>query len=247
MPDLTFTVEGAEAVTYAASPLLAFKLRVANAYAEEQIASVVLTCQIRLDVTKRRYTDHERERLRDLFGEPARWGDTLRNMLWTFAATNVPPFTGSIVANLPVTCTYDFNLAAVKYFYSLEDGEVPLSFLFSGTVFYRSEEEGLQVEQIPWEKEATFRLPIQIWQQMIDHYYPNSAWLYLRRDAFDRLYRYKIDHALPTWEQVIDKLLPDADQGSKIRSKQTPSPADSGPRPPPAGAHTPDPRAEVTS
>lgn len=211
MPDLNFEIEGAEAVPYAASPLLVFKLRLTNADAEEQIEAVSVTCQIRLDVTKRRYDEQEKKRLRDLFGEPQRWGETLRSMLWTFASTNVRPFTGTTQVDLPVTCTYDFNIAAVKYFYALESGEVPLSFLFSGTVFYQSEDEGLQVTQISWEKEATYRLPIAVWQKMIDHYYPNSAWLYMHRDAFDRLYQYKVARALPTWEQVVDSLLSSAD------------------------------------
>lgn len=211
MPDLSFEVVGAEAVPYAAAPLLVFKLRVSNAYTVEQIEAVSLNCQIRLEVTRRRYTPHEQERLHDLFGEVTRWSQTLRNMLWTFANTNVRTFTGEVLVDLPVTCTYDFNIATVKYFYALEEGEVPLTFLFSGTVFYQSPEDGLQVEQISWEKEATFRMPVEIWRKMMDHYYPNSAWLYLRRDVFDRLYRYRIREGLPTWEQVMDNLLASLD------------------------------------
>ena len=38
---------------------------------------------------------------------------------------------------MPVTCTYDFDVVGTKYFAALEDGEIPLEFLFSGTVFYR--------------------------------------------------------------------------------------------------------------
>lgn len=211
MPNLSFEIEGAEAVPYAATPILGFKLRVSNADAEEQIEAVALTCQIRLDVTRRRYNEEEKERLSDLFGEPERWSHTLRSMLWTFANLNVRRFSDSVVVDLPVTCTYDFNVASVKYFYALESGEIPLSFLFSGTVFYQSEEEGLQVEQISWEKEATFRLPVEVWQRMIDLYYPNSAWIYLHRDSFDRLNLYKLERGIPTWEQVVDNLLSSAE------------------------------------
>ncbi|MEO5951856.1 MAG: DUF6084 family protein [Chloroflexia bacterium] len=211
MPDLSFTVEGAEMVPYAATPLLAFKLGVTNSDPDEKIEAVALQCQIRLDVTRRRYNAHEQERLRDLFGEPERWNSTLRSMLWTFASVGIRPFTGSASVDMPVTCTYDFNIASVKYFYALENGEVPLSFLFSGTVFYQSEQDGLQVEQISWEKEATYRLPISVWERMIDHYYPNSAWLYLPRDMYDKLYLYKVQRGIPTWEQVMDQLLANAD------------------------------------
>jgi hypothetical protein len=128
-------------------------------------------------------------------------------MLWTHTSAVVPAFTGSTVVDLPVPCTYDFNLAAAKYFYALEGGEVPLCLLFSGTVFYAAGDGALQVAPIPWEKETTFRLPVRVWKDMMELYYPNSAWLCLRKDVFDRLYRYKSSRALPTWEQALENLL----------------------------------------
>ena len=49
-----------------------------------------------------------------------------------------------------VPCTYDLELAAAKYFYSLPGGEVPLSFHFNGTVCYRGDDGRMQVVQVPW-------------------------------------------------------------------------------------------------
>lgn len=207
MPELSFQVEGAEAVAFAASPLLALKLRVTNADAEERVQTVALRCQIQLEVTRRQYTPAEQERMLDLFGEPERWGQTLRTMLWTHAGVDVPSFTGGTLVDLPVPCTFDFNVAATKYCAGLDGGELPLCLLFSGTVFYESDEAGLQVAQIPWDREAKYRLPVSVWKRMMEHYYPNSAWLRLRRDAFDRLYEYKRRRGIPTWEQAIDTLL----------------------------------------
>jgi hypothetical protein len=208
VPDLNFQIEGAEGVAHAAAPLLAFKLRVANAGdASEPIQTVALRCQIQIEAAHRRYSENEQERLLDLFGEPERWGQTLRTMLWTHASINVPPFVGSVLVDLPLTCTFDFNVAAAKYFAGLEDGEVPLLLLFSGTIFYEAEDGALQVSQIPWEKEAKYRLPVRVWKEMMDIYYPNSAWLCLRRDVFDRLYRYKMRRGIPTWEQTLENLL----------------------------------------
>jgi hypothetical protein len=181
---------------------------VTNADAEEQIQTVALRCQIQLEVTRRRYTPAEQERMLDLFGEPERWGQTLRTMLWTHAGVDVPSFRGTTVADLHVPCTFDFNVAATKYFAALEEGEVPLCLLFSGTVFYEEEDGLLQVTQIPWDREARFRLPVRVWKEMMDIYYPNSAWLRLRRDAFDRLYEYKRRRGIPTWEQALESLLP---------------------------------------
>jgi Family of unknown function (DUF6084) len=212
MPDLSFAVEKAEAVPYAAAPLLAFKLRVSNRYAEEPIHTIALRCQIMIDPARRRYQSGDQERLRDLFGEPERWGQTVRPMLWTHASLVVTAFTGSQLVDLPVPCTFDFNIAATKYFAGLTEGEVPLNLLFSGTVFYANDEGALQVTQIPWDKEARYRLPVQVWQQMMELYYPNSAWLSLRKDVFDRLYRYKVRRGIPTWEQTLESILPDEER-----------------------------------
>jgi hypothetical protein len=207
MPDLSFQVEGAEVVPFAVSPLLAFKLRIANADADEQVQTVTLRCQIQIETTKRLYTAGEKERLGDLFGEPERWGHTLRAMLWTHATAIVTPFRGSTLVDLHVPCTFDFNVAATKYFAGLDSGEVPLNLMFSGTVFYEGGERGLQAVQIPWDREAHFRLPVKVWEEMMEHYYPNGAWLRLRRDVFDRLYRYKMRRGIPTWEQTIESLM----------------------------------------
>ena len=208
MPDLNFQVEGAEAVPFTAAPLLTFKLRLVNRDVAQVIQSVALRCQIQIETTRRKYDAKEQEKLLDLFGQPERWGRTLRSMLWTHASVIVTPFAGSTVVDLPVPCSFDFNVAATKYFAGLEDGEVPLNLMFSGTIFYENE-AGLQVEQIPWDREAKYRLPVKIWKEMMDIYYPNTAWLCLQRDTFDRLAKYKMDMGIPTWEQALEKLLDD--------------------------------------
>src|SRR5206468_2382419 len=117
-------------------------------------------------------------------------------------------------ADLPVPCTFDFNVAAAKYFYALEDGEIPLCLLFSGTIFYAGDGGALQVVQISWEKEVNYRLPVSVWKRMMDLYYPNTAWLCLRQDVFDRLYQYKSRRMLPTWEQALESLLSGAEAGA---------------------------------
>jgi hypothetical protein len=211
MPELNFQVDSAEAVRFAAAPMLAFKLRLTNADDSETIHSIALRCQIQIEATKRRYSGREQEYLQDLFGEPERWGQTLRGMLWTHASVVVPPFIGTTLVDLPVPCTFDFNVAAAKYFAGLDDGEVPLCLQFSGTAFYETGEGALQVAQISWAKETRFRLPVSTWREMIDIYYPNSAWLSLRRDVFDRLNLYKMRNGMTTWEQALESILPPAD------------------------------------
>ncbi len=207
MPDLNFKIEGADAVTYAAAPLLAFKLRLTNTPADQTIHTVVLRAQIQIDVTRRRYTPQEQEQLADLFGDAGRWSQTLRSMLWTHASVVVPEFQKETVVDLPVPCTFDFNVAATKYFHGLKDGDLPLIFLFSGTVFYQDQGESLQVAPISWDKEDKFKLPVKAWRDLIESYYPNSAWLSLRKDVFERLYEYKVRHGIPTWEQTLERVL----------------------------------------
>jgi hypothetical protein len=207
MPDLSFQVERAEVVPFAVTPQLALKLRVSNAEREEAIHTVALRCQIQIEATHRRYAADEQERLGDLFGEPERWGQTLRTFLWTHTSAVVPPFIGSIEVDLPVPCTFDFNVATTKYFAGLSEGNIPLCLQFSGTVFYARGDGPLQVMLIPWDKEARFKLPLKAWNELMETYYPNSAWLCLRRDVFERLHRYKIEHGIPTWEETIERVL----------------------------------------
>jgi uncharacterized protein DUF6084 len=207
MPDLSFQVETAAPVRFAAAPTLGFTLRISAATPDERIDAVALRCQLRIEATRRPYTAAEQPKLRDLFGEVARWSQTLRSLLWTHVSTVVPAFTGCTTVDLQVPCSFDFSLAVTKYFDALEDGEVPLTFLFSGTVFHAGVDGRLQAVPIPWDREASFHLPVPVWHELMDQYYPGTAWLCLERDAFDRLNAYKTRRGLPTWERALDDLL----------------------------------------
>jgi hypothetical protein len=199
MPDLQLTIEGAEVAQHAATPLMLFKARLVNQPSDQLIHTVVLKAQIQIEVTRRKYDAKEQASLQDLFGEPERWGQTLRNLLWTHASVVVPRFTGSTLIDIPVPCTFDFNVAATKYFHGLTNGDLPLCFQFSGTVFYQGMEEALQV--------AKYRLPVDVWKHLMDTYYPNSVWLALHKDAFEKLHQFKVREGIPTWEVALEKAL----------------------------------------
>jgi Family of unknown function (DUF6084) len=207
MPDLQLTVESAEVVQFAAAPLLAFKVLIVNNSSDEVIHTVALRAQIQIETSRRKYDATEQSRLLDLFGEPDRWGQTLRSMLWTHASVVVPGFTGSVFADIPVLCTFDFNIAATKYFHGVTDGDLPLCFQFSGTVFYMSEDGTLQVAPISWAKESKYRLPVRMWKDLMDTHYPNSVWLSLRRDTFEKLHQFKMRESIPTWEEALERAL----------------------------------------
>ncbi len=205
-PELAFAIEGAEVLEYAAVPTLRFRLRLECA-GGDRVSAVALNAQLRIAVRTRSYDVATRARLAELLGAPGPDGATVRSLFWTQATLMVPAFAGAAVVDLPVGCTYDFEVAVAKYFHALEDGEVPLEFLFSGSIFYPDDGGALRVGRIPWDREAAYRLPIRVWRELMDHHFPNSAWIRLRRDAFDRLHSYRAGRMLPTWEDAFEELL----------------------------------------
>jgi hypothetical protein len=208
MSELKFRINEARPERYAAVPTLVFALQVDSGN-DDLVHTVALQCQIRIEPQRRGYSPMEEQRLAELFGATPRWGDTLKPFLWTTVSQMLPTFQGSRCVQLLVPCTYDFEIAASKYLHSLDDGEIPLAFIFSGTIFTRTA-TGFTVSQVPWHSDASFPLPAKVWREMMDLYYPNAGWLRLRRDTLDRLMKVKADLALPTWDDVLDALIEEA-------------------------------------
>jgi|SRR5579871_270768 hypothetical protein len=206
VPDLTFQIESVSATPNTATPQLSFKVWIANAE-PQPIHSIALRAQVQIVPVRRRYTDEEKRRLRELFGEPEQWSKSLQPLLWTNANITVASFTGKTLVDVPVPCTFDFNVAMTKYAYGLECGELPVTLLFSGTVFFASPNIGLQVAQIPWDREASHRMPMSLWKELMDRYYPNTAVLSVKRELFDRLYEFKTQNGIATWEQAFERML----------------------------------------
>ena len=203
--DLTFEVLDGSVERYAAVPAFNLKLRITEA-GGAGIHAIALRCQVRIETQRRHYSDLEAERLMELYGEISRWGDTLKPLHFANLSQIVPRFDGSIEVDLAVPCTYDFEVAAAKYFHALDDGEVPLLLLFSGTVFAKTE-TGFAVTPVPWHKEASYRLPVRVWREVMDLYFPNSGWIRLGRDTLDALQRFKARRAMTTWDQTLEALI----------------------------------------
>ena len=212
MAELAFDCTGARPEPYAVVPSMTLILRISETTGQ-RVEAIALRCQIRIEPARRRYTDVEAERLNDLFGETQRWADTLKPLQFTTVSIMVPGFTGSTEIDLPVPFTYDLDIGSTRYFAGLEAGEVPLLLLFSGTVF-GSADGKLQVQQVPWSKEAAYRLPVSIWREAIDAHFPNSAWIKMSRETLDELQRFKTREALPTWDATISALVARAGQES---------------------------------
>ncbi len=209
MPDLTIQIEGAESLAYAAVPAIACKLRVSSAPSEQPVHTIVLKCQVQIEPAKRRYSAPEQARLHDLYGEPSRWAQTVKPLHWMNTSVTVPSFAGVTSVDLELPCSFDFNVAATKYFHALDTGEVPITVMFSGTIFYSESDGRLQATQIPWDREASYRMPVAVWKQMMDHHYPSAAWLCLQRDVFEKLLDYKVRNGIPTFDRALEELLQD--------------------------------------
>ena len=206
-PELGFAIEDAGPLEHAAAPTLRFALRLDS---PAPIRSVSLNVEIRIAVTQRSYDEAAQRRLAELFGRPEDWGRNLHSLHWTTANLTVRPFSGSTQVELLVPCSYDLQVAGAKYLNALEDGEVPLEFLFSGSVFYTGDDGRLQIARISWEKESRYRLPVAVWREAIDRHFPGAGWLLLDRATFERLTDYKVRNTFITWEETIDALLRNA-------------------------------------
>jgi hypothetical protein len=204
-PELTFTVEGA-AVAQAAVPSIELALRVRRT-AGSPVRSLALAVQVRIAAPRRGYDGATKDRLVWLFGPPADWSRSLRSLLWTRAMVMVPPFRDETLVQVPLPCTYDFEVGAATYLDAVRDGSVPLELLFSGTVFHAAQDGRLQTAQVSWEQEAAYDLPAGLWREAMDRFFPGTRWLRLDGDSFDRLAAFRTRRALPSWEAAIDALL----------------------------------------
>jgi hypothetical protein len=203
--ELAFDCLEARPDRFALAPSMSLSLKIAETTGQ-RIDAIALRCQIRIEPARRRYTRTEAERLNDLFGDTQRWADTLKPMQLTTVSTMVPGFTGSIEIDLPIQLSYDLEIGSTRYFAGLDGGEVPLLLLFSGTVF-GSADGKLMVQQVPWSKEAQYRLPLSIWREAIDAHFPETAWIKMSRNTLDDLLRFKNREALPTWDATLSALL----------------------------------------
>ncbi len=209
VPQLSFAVSDASAERYSAVPTLNFELyieRVGGA----PVRSILLETQVQIAARRRPYGEAEQAWLVELFGTPDRWATTLRTLPWTRATLVVPPFVDATEVVLAVPCSYDLEANAANYLSGLQRGEVPLEFLFSGSVFYVGPGGMLQTARISWESEAEYRLPVSAWRAAMDRHFPDSAWLRLGRHTFDRLRAYKAEHGCPTLEDALERLMGEA-------------------------------------
>jgi len=205
MAELTFGCTGAHATRFAATPTLTFALNITERTGV-RVHAIALRCQIRIEPHRRRYSADEARRLNDLFGDTARWAETVKPIQLATVSAMVTGFTSLTEIELPVPCSYDLEVASARYLQGLDDGTIPLLLLFSGTVFI-AQGESFSVELIPWSAEASYRMPVSTWQDVVNEHFPGSAWLRCSRETLDALSVFKAARALPTWDATLSALL----------------------------------------
>jgi hypothetical protein len=208
IPEPDFEVLGAHPVRHAAVPMLALDLQIGES-SGRQVYLIALTIQLMIEPARRRYDEDTRARLVELFGPPERWAVTTRSLVWSQLDVLVPGFTGQTTVTVPIACHYDLELAAAKYLHSLPDGEAPLALHFSGMIYYRDDRGGLQMVLVPWNKSIDFRMPVSVWRETIEHYYPNTTWLALRSQTLEALQQEKRERGAPTLDACIAQMLQD--------------------------------------
>jgi hypothetical protein len=205
IPALRFSVEDAAALARAAAPTVVLRLAIERT-GGRPVRSATLGVRADLAPARRAYDTATEARLVELFGAPERWGDTLRGIGWARATVLVGPFDDRTTVELPLAATYDFDVAAAKYLDALRDGEIPVDLMFTGSVLYEVDGR-IQAAPIPWDSEASARVPVRVWREAMAAAFGDTAWLRLRRDAFDRLYAYRAQRGLASWEAVVEELL----------------------------------------
>src|SRR6185369_10012745 len=197
MTVLSIGITEARPASQLAAPAITFRL-----YLEDilggRIHALVLRCQVRIEPRRRRYTPGEQERLYELFGDPSQWDRTLQAVTWSHTSLVVPGFERHAEVDLTVPCTYDLEVASAKYLHAVREGDIPLVFLFSGTIFKAGEaakagaiETGaFIVEPVSWDLEAAYPIPSAVWQT-----------------TMDQLQAFRGRQALVSWDEAIDLLL----------------------------------------
>lgn len=205
MSDLSFSIAEVFAEPYAVAPQLTARLRIGES-TDATVHAIALRAQVRIEPQRRSYTAAEEGALLDLFGPRERWYDTLKPFMWMQASTMVQGFTTATEVDLALPCTYDFEVTAAKYLHALRDGTVRFVLLFSGTVFTRGT-RGFEVEQVPWDREARYDLPVAVWRDLMDHYFPGTGWLRLDHDVIESLAGYRSRHGMTDWTSALRALL----------------------------------------
>ncbi len=199
LTELVFDCIDVRADPYAAGPSLGFQLRIAETTGVRVHAHrAAVPDQDRAE--RRRYTPGRgRAAQRPVRRHRALGGDPQAASVRQRRGDGAELYRRHRGRPVPSRCSYDLEIAATSYFHALDEDDIPLLLLFSGTIFTRRQPASA-LRQVPWRKEATYRLPVTEWRATMDAFFPNSGWLRLRLDTLEALGAFKTARALPTWD-----------------------------------------------
>ncbi|GHJ42557.1 DUF6084 family protein [Streptomyces sp. TS71-3] len=215
IPHLAFAVTGVRPLEHAAVPTLALRLALTRT-GGGPVRSVLLTTAIRIDAARGPHEHADRAALAPLFGQPEQWATSMRPLTWAQLTTVVPAFDERTQVDLPVPCTGDTEQAVRTYFRAVHDADVPLELLFTGTVFHADGAGRLATARIPWDTEATCRLPAALWHGLTERYYGPGRWLRLGGRTAERLDAYGAAHGLLDADRGVAALLDAAAASAEI-------------------------------
>lgn len=206
MSALAVSILDARPSAQTAAPAIVFRLRIEHIRGG-RVHAIGLRCQVRIEPRGRHYSREEQSRLYELFGDVGQWHRSLRAVTWAHASLVVPSFDRLIEVDLPVACTYDLEVASAKYLHAVRDGDVPVAFAFSGSIFSPDASGSLNIEPVPWDLDASYRMPGGVWQAAMDQFFPGGGWLRLQRETIDRLQAFRGRNAVVSWDEAIGLLL----------------------------------------
>ena len=165
-----------------------------------------------IEPQQRRYEPAEQARLVELFGDAPRWGETLRPFLWTHVGTVITGFTGDHRDRPPdhVHLRLRGGGGQVPARARRRRDPAPAPLLRHGVPRRRPTRPASPRAPVAWHEEASFRLPVRVWRDVMDRYFPNSGWVRLSPETLDALTRFKAARALPTWDETLEQLLKEA-------------------------------------
>ncbi len=154
--------------------------------AGREVHTIALSAQIQIDPARATYDAETRARLVELFGAARALGRDDPGLPAGRAIEVLVPASPARRRS-PSRCRarYDLEVAASKYFYSLPDGEVPLTFHFSGMVLYSGDEAtGCRSRRCRGAAPRAGACRSTRGSARWPRYYPGGGWVRLRtRDA----------------------------------------------------------------
>jgi hypothetical protein len=202
--ELGFRIVGASPLEHAATPIVCVHV---IAESRAAVRAVVLRCLVVIDPGARAYDANEAAALERVLGPADRRATA--PLVWAQLPQNLPGFEGELGFDLHLPCSLDLRAGGAAYLDAIEDGNVPLTVLFSGTAFVADDAGALSALPIPQTAEARFALPIAVCRDALSRHHGDATLVPVRREILARLRRFAAHRheRTPALDDAIENLL----------------------------------------